>query len=147
MSEVPKRRGRPRNSSPTAKEDNEALERAFELEQKNGKPYTTACRIAADELKLPGSNPQDRLRKKYPRFRAEKLAALARTKEARPLEPLQPVAAKAQDARTHEGYPPKILSRRELEELRRNAEFIQKNRKAISEAHSAARDYFKRGRR
>jgi hypothetical protein len=142
MSEVPKRRGRPRGSSPTAKEDHEALERAFELEQ-SGKPITTACRIAADELKLPRSNPADRLRKKYPKFRDEKLAALARAKEAPP----QPVAAKAQDARTIAGYPPQILSPRELEELKKNAEFIRKNRKAISEAHAAARDYFKWSRR
>jgi hypothetical protein len=145
MSEVPKRRGRPRGSSPTAKEDHVALERAFELVQ-NGKPITTACRIAAIELKLPGFNPEGRLRRKYRGFRDEKLAALARAKEARALEPAQPVAAKEQDARTIAGSPPQIPSRRELEELRKNAEFYQKNKKAFGEAHSA-RAYFKSFRR
>jgi hypothetical protein len=147
MSEVPKRRGRPRGSSPTAKEDHEALERAFELEQKEGMPYTTACRNAANGLKLRGSNPEDRLRKRYPRFRDEKLAALARAKEARPSEPPHLVEAKAQYARMIAGYPPQMPSPRELKEIKRNLEFFEKNRKTISEAQAAALAYFKSLRR
>jgi hypothetical protein len=147
MSDVAKTRGRPRNSSPTAKEDNAALERAFELEQEKRQPYTTACRNAANELKLPGSNPQDRLRKKYPRFRTEKLAALARAKEARPSEPPHLVEAKAQYARMMAGYPPQMPSPRELEEIKKNLEFFEKNRRTISEAQAAALAYFKSLRR
>jgi hypothetical protein len=41
------------------------------------------------------------------------------------------------------GYPPQIPSPRELEEIRKHAEFVQKNRKAISEAQAAAWAYFK----
>lgn len=76
MSSNIRKRGRPSGSSEYARGDEYALERMNELVCE-GQPVAAAARAVVLEMKMPGTSPEERLRKKFTRHRAQIAARVA----------------------------------------------------------------------
>jgi hypothetical protein len=99
MSNKGSKRGRPPGSSQYAREDRELLERMYILSME-GKPDSTAADIAVAEMERPRpSRAQaiERLRKKFPRFRAKKDAENASRSMPREPQAWEPPSAQVLD--------------------------------------------------
>lgn len=71
-----RKRGRPLDSSKYNRCDEQALERMLELVHE-GQPVAAAARTVVVEMKIPGTSPEERLRKKFSRDRAKIAARVA----------------------------------------------------------------------
>jgi hypothetical protein len=71
-----RKRGRPAGSSQYARGDEHALERMHEL-VREGQPVAAAAQSVVIQMKVPGSNPAERLRKKFTRYRTQIAARVA----------------------------------------------------------------------
>ena len=71
-----RKKGRPLGSSQYARCDEQALERMLELVHE-GQPVAAAARTVVVEMKIPGTSPEERLRKKFSRDRAKIAARVA----------------------------------------------------------------------
>jgi hypothetical protein len=129
------KRGRPRGTSQHANEDRAALERMYEL-WKQGKPFSAAAKVLAEEMKLRHSPGQaaERLRKKFRRFREEK------EKESRSTRPepqsgnISSVMIAEQVRQVH-----KFLKTPEGKALKEKVRLVSENRDSILKAAAVAR--------
>jgi hypothetical protein len=128
------KRGRPRGASQFANEDRAALERMYEL-WKQGKPFSAAAKVLAEEMKLRHSPGQaaERLRRKFPQFREEKEKASRSTRPAQSGD--TPLAQMAKQARQIV----KLLGPSGVKDIKEKARLVSENKRSILEAAERAR--------
>jgi hypothetical protein len=136
MSSKSRKRGRPPGISQYAPGDERALVRMYELVVSKRQPVAAAARAVVAEMKVPGSDPVERLRQKFRRKRAQ-IAARVEAK-SRPQAPPAKSAIPSdivQNARDVAAFLKTPQGRDAIE----NARWVAKNKRSILEAAALVR--------
>ena len=135
MSAKIRKKGRPPGSSQYARCDEQALERMLEL-VREGQPVATAARTVVVEMKIPGTNPEERLRKKFSRDRAKIAARVAaRSRPQMPQTRASGGGAMRKQAQEATDY----LKTSEGKALIEHARWVGKNKAILRETIARAR--------